>query len=646
MKKIFYIFLFSLLSIASRAQLVIYSENFDGFTGYSIVGWTSTYSGLVPWQSGLPGLFGGCLLPVGGPMSYTLGTNKVAAIADCGAMFDQNNVNVFSYTPHISLTGISGAWLKFDSYFNKHNDGVDTEKATVEISTDLGVTWTILKDVPASAPFGNFTTYYIDLSAYNNASDIRIGFRYSDGGGWLQGWAIDNVQVFVPAHKDLVMLSVTPLEPLQSYIPVGSGFTHHATIYNAGLDTIHSFAIDYQQGSGPVKRDSISGVTLLPVTVNEFTDNIPDSVFSVGNFPVTMWVALDSDEYHYNDTGRTVIRAANFLPKKRLAIEGGEATWHSWSPRVMTYLNMIPALDVDACVAALHDTDPMTDSIYTDFVFNLSWNYVPYILFDRRVSVPLDSFFQYLDVQKRYFGYADIDLDGNLDGNTVTVNATIKPAINLDGDHRLALVITQDSVTGSGPGYDQANIYAGGTHGVMGGFELMPDPVPASQMYYNYVGRTISPNPEGVIACLPSHMLANGSYDCTLSTTIDPSWNARNLHAMVFLIKHDDSSVLNANRLPFALTTAGPSLSLAGSALYPNPANESTNLAFTLTHEDVVNISITDLSGRTLYKYPASTFAAGKNKVLLPLERLTDGIYLVNLFSSESHKSYKLEVLH
>ena len=646
MKKIFPSIILLFFFGNTNAQLIVYSEKFDELFSYSLSGWHSSFTGMVPWQAGLPGLVGGCLIPVGGPMSYTLGTNKVAAIVDCGASFDYNNLDVFSYTPPISLTGISGAWLRYDSYFNSVNNGVDTEKATVEISTDSGATWTVLQQVPASVPAGNFTTYNIDLSAYSLASDIRIGFRYSDGGGWLQGWAIDNVKVLVPAHKDLALLSATPIDPLQSYIPVGTGFSHHATVYNAGLDTIHSFVLNYKQGTGAIKRDTISGVALPPFSTNEFLHAIPDSIPALGNFPVMMWVTLDSDQYHYNDTAITIIRGSNFTPTKRLVLESGEATWYDWTPRNITYLASVPSLDIDACLVSVHDNDPMMDTTYRDFIFNLGWNYVPYILFDRRVSVPLDSFYQYLNAQKNYFGFADIDLDGTLDGSTLTVNATVRPAVDLIGDYRLALVVTEDTVRGTGSNYDQVNGYAGGGHGVMGGFEGLPDPVPAAQMAYNHVARQICPGPEGQYGCLPTALLVNGSYECSFTTPLDPAWKTNHLHAMVFLIRHDDSTILNGNKIPFALKTSDPAISFAASGVYPNPADQSVTAFFKLDHTEEVYVSISDLSGRTLYQYPMTNLHAGKNEITLPLQHLTNGLYLVNFYSAESHTTQKLEVLH
>ena len=645
MKKIFILIMLLLLPAVAPAQLVIYNEPFDEMPGYPLTDWHYEFTGMVPWQAGIPATVGACMLPTGGPMSTDVGTNKVACIADCGP-WNPNDSNVFSYTPSISLSGITGAWLKYDSYYERYVDGADTEHATVEISTDSGSTWTVIQTVPASSPIGSFTTFYIDLSAYNNTPDLRLGFRYGDGGGHMQGWAIDNIKVFVPARHDVALLSATPTDTLLSYVEEGYGYVHHAQVYNAGLDTIHSFVLNYVQGAGPVRRDTITGISLAPFSTTDIAHSFPDSVFSQGTFPVTMWAALDSDSYAYNDTVVTYIRGTTFFPSKKLAIESGEGTWNGWSPQNMVDLASVAGHDIEACLISVHEEDPMLDTPYHDFLYNLHWNYVPYILFDRRTKVPIDSFDAYLNTQKSYFGFAGISLYGNFDGATATVNATVRPAIDLHGDFRLALVITEDGVTGTTLGYNQVNNFADTANGPMGGYESLPNPVPAAQMVYNYVAREITPSPDGQSGMLPADLLAGSAYNYTLTAPINPSWTTGRLRAIVLLIRHDDSTVLNSEQLPFYLTTTNVAPPLSSAGVYPNPTDGSAKVFFDLQQAGTVKISITDISGALLYQYPVSSFPDGRNLIPLSLQSFPPGIYLINLVSEAGNKTLKLVVEH
>ena len=643
MKKLVTLLVLLSCNLGIRAQLIIFSEKFDEMTSYTITGWGYEYTGAVPWECGLPNQVGGCMPPPGGPMSVETGTNKVAAIADCGAMWNPNDSNVFTYTPIIDLSTVTGSWLRYDSYFGQFYSGADTERATVEISTDSGATWSVIQNVPPNAPYGVFQTWYIDLSAYDHMSHIQIGFRYKDEGGWLKGWAIDNVEVFVPAHNDIALLSVTPSDTMLSYVALNQAYLHHATVYNAGLDTIHSFTLSYRQDAGTITSYPVTGVNIPGFATADIIDYAIDSVLSAGTHKVTIWATLAGDTGHDNDTAISYLRGVNFMPAKKLAIESGEGTYNGWSPRNMYYLSTLASLDVEACIASIHEDDPMLDTPYHDFIFNFGWNYIPYMLFDRRVSVPFDSFYTYVNVEKKYFGFADIALDGGIDGTTVTVNASVTPAMDLLDGYNLALVITQDGVQGTGSGYNQVNNYAGGVRGPMGGYESMPATIPAGDMTYNYVARTISPSPTG--ESLSPVMLSGNTYLHTLTSTIDPSWGTNRLKAIVFLIRNSDSTILNSNELPFYLDVPTNRLAFDNAVVYPNPANDYAKIAFNLLEEEPVNISVTDLTGRVIIDRPATLFPTGKNVVTLSLKGVSQGIYLINLSTNDGHKTLKLEVL-
>ncbi|NDC41616.1 MAG: hypothetical protein EBZ77_08710, partial [Chitinophagia bacterium] len=134
------------------AQTIVYQEAFDGMPGYSLVHWGYNFSGVVPWQCGHPYQLAPCMVPLGA-MSENSGANKVACFAECGG-FDFNDSNVLTYTPAINMSSVAGAWLKYDSYFVQYISGSDTERATVEASTDSGRTWTVLEQVAQSMPLG------------------------------------------------------------------------------------------------------------------------------------------------------------------------------------------------------------------------------------------------------------------------------------------------------------------------------------------------------------------------------------------------------------------------------------------------------------------------------------------------------------
>ncbi|MBS1690365.1 MAG: hypothetical protein JSS96_16665, partial [Bacteroidetes bacterium] len=520
--------------------------------GYNIMGWHHQFTGRVPWFAGLPYEVGDCMSPL---MARTTGTNKVACVPACA---DGGDTNVFMYSPPINFSTIHGAWLRYDSYFEKITYPKYVERATVEVSIDSGKTWSVVQDVPANPSPAYFTTHYIDLSTYDFANNIWIGFRYSNDSTQvpygMAGWAIDNVQVFIPEHKDLALASMTPNDSLLSYTKQNTGIIHSGIVYNAGLDTIRSFVVKYQRNGGIVRAAIFTGLKIPRFNTYTFTHPYPDTVNGVGTYDVKMWVEATGDTNPANDTQKTTIRGAYFNPIKKLAIEEGEATWNPPSPKGWVYMNQLATSDVDACQISVHDYDIMADTAYAEYLFYLHYDYVPYILIDRK-KIEVDSFFDVVNVQKHYFGFADINLDPNLDGNTLTLNAHVKPAIDMDGDFRLIMVITQDDVTGPSPYYDQMNNYAGGVRGPMGGFESKPARVPASDMYYNFVARSIS-SVDGSSDTLPRTLIHNNVYDHTFTAKLDPSWHK--LRAIVMLLRNDDTTVLNANKTEWYLNIKTP----------------------------------------------------------------------------------------
>ncbi|KAK6022252.1 GHMP kinase protein [Ostertagia ostertagi] len=126
----------------------------------------------------------------------------------------------------------------------------------------------------------------------------------------------------------------------------------------------------------------------------------------------------------------------------------------------------------------------------------------PSILIDRRESRDPDELFDVYDEQKDFFGFADISLAPvNILGNALSLTATVKPAIALNGDYRLVLAITEDRVHGTGAGYNQGNYYSGGNIPMACSeydFVALPHPVPAAIMYYDFVGRKTVPSPEDI----------------------------------------------------------------------------------------------------------------------------------------------------
>ncbi len=151
-------------------------------------------------------------------------------------------------TPIFDLSGATSASLTFDHAFSN----VGAESAEVLISTDNGTTYTSIGAITNTSTAlggGSYSTPWvtgntIDLSAYVGNTQVGIAWRYNDGGGWLYGMAVDNVQV----TKTSVATAI------QTVVNTGAGFAEH----NLGPNqTVHFY--DQATGNIMVTIQELSG---------------------------------------------------------------------------------------------------------------------------------------------------------------------------------------------------------------------------------------------------------------------------------------------------------------------------------------------------------------------------------------------------
>ncbi len=83
---------------------------------------------------------------------------------------------------------------------------------------------------------------------------------------------------------------------------------------------------------------------------------------------------------------------------------------------------------------------------------------------------------------------------------------------------------------------------------------------------------------------------------------------------------------------------------VAGLNVYPNPANNSTQLSFTLSTSQDVTVIVTDLSGRVVSTELFANRVAGGNIIDLPLDAIADGMYMVSIKSENAIATQRLVV--
>jgi hypothetical protein len=93
--------------------------------------------------------------------------------------------------PAQDLSNIVGARVIFDAYLPGSYGGT----GTVEVSTDNGVTWTIVNTLASSTVWQD--DLMVNISAYTGAgnTNVLVSFLYNDGNAWADAMAIDDVKL-------------------------------------------------------------------------------------------------------------------------------------------------------------------------------------------------------------------------------------------------------------------------------------------------------------------------------------------------------------------------------------------------------------------------------------------------------------------
>jgi len=336
--------------------------------------------------------------------------------------------------------------------------------------------------------------------------------------------------------------------------------------------------------------------------------------------------------------------------------EEGTGTWCGWCPRGAVFMDMM-ADKYDGFWAgiAVHNGDPMVDAVYDAGMATKVSGY-PSALVDRGATI--DPSQMETDFITRITQPIKAVLTNGATFNSTTreLKVSVKYVFNgtVPTSWKVACALTEDDVTGTGSGFNQANYYAGGSSGEMGGFETLPNPVPAAQMVYNHVARKIEPSFAGGSGLLPSGITAGTEHTVCFTFILPATWDETKMHIVGMLIENNGkinnasyssvSDAVTAGLFPCGSTAGISEITSeeAGFVLYPNPTNDMAFIDLFELNNETIQLSITDLSGKVISE---RSYELNGN-VSLPINTTTfaEGTYIVTLQRNGSIQQKKLIV--
>ncbi len=407
------------------------------------------------------------------------------------------------------------------------------------------------------------------------------------------------------------------------------------TVRNLGTSVITSFDISYT-ANGTTQIQSFSGLNIASGDAFEATLNnsfvlasgvnvVSATVANVNGVGTDGDPADDSKSFELTP----IVPGAN----KIVVAEEATGTWCGWCPRGAVMLdNMTKNFHGFFQGIAVHNGDPMTISTYDGHLPGVTG--YPSALTDRGDAK--DPTYIEQDFMDRIIltPVAKLTNGAELQNSTLNVSVSTEFTAAASGDYKLACVILEDSVTGTASGYAQSNYYSGGGNGPMGGYESLPNPVPASQMQYDHVAREIQPSFEGMSNAYGTTMNSGDVFIHNFSFDIS-AWNQDKLH-IVSLLMAPDGTVENAGTATvseamdngYVLSNEGLDAVASRFLVYPNPAKDEMKLQVNAKTGFEANILITDVTGRVIMANDRE-FSAGTNILPIKLDGLASGSYLI-----------------
>jgi hypothetical protein len=474
-----------------------------------------------------------------------------------------------------------------------------------------------------------------------------MNITYNDGTGWNYGAAIDNIRLVLPDNVLRSSLSYAYAGRYVDAIPAvvdgydkfwtGGHFTIEASISNDGFVPINSFTASWTNGSETVSQ-TYSDLDIPFTKSYVFNLDLPalNSGSNVDDYTVTISNINGGADNDVSDNSGNVhveVEGVEPVQGRKVVLEEATGTWCQWCPRGAVMMDFMhqeyPSL---AIPIAVHNADPMKVTIY-DTGMGTQISGYPSGLVDRA-----DGEWDPLEFEQRLIERmlipVPVGISQNVSYNAATRVITVESSLNflqaMNGNYQIAMVITEDDVTGTATTWRQVNTYSGGAFGPMGGFESLPNPVPAAQMVYNHVGRTIFNTFNGAPGSVPATNAAGSTVNFTSTYTHPTSQDVTQMHAVTMLIDMTSGEIVNAEESAVLTTGTNEPVVVSDMTVYPNPASDITTVSLKMAEKRDVQLRMTDVTGKVVYEANLGQLN-GEQNLPIRVRHLNAGTYMLSI---------------
>ena len=501
--------------------------------------------------------------------------------------------------------------------------------------------------------------YIVDARASQTASDLTAGLQINSTTAFMVAGspalaslsagdptpADNNYYEFVMGTLPANEIALTAVNPVAgspaAFGLTNSNITLSGTVMNQGSSPITQFTAKYSDGT--TTWSDVINCNISSMTSYTFNNPTQYLIASNGDHPLTYWVEMPNDNDMTNNNGATTISGVPFMPDHNVVFEEATGTWCGWCVRGIVFMDSMQAVHGnDVVLIAVHNGDPMVVTSYDAGVGTFISGF-PSVLVDRKEVIDPSDMEAGYQAHINDFGFADLTItpSSNATAGTISADVSAHFAANLSGDYRLSMVVTEDDCHGTGSTWGQHNYYTNNAYGPMGGFENLPGTVPAADMYYDWVARSIAGGFTGQTGSLPATINAGDTHNFTFNYIIPSGENPSLMSVKALLINATTGEILNGTGAKIVTDVPTINGSNIDFNVYPNPATNMVIVSTDVNGSANTTVTITDLMGRTLQTIEAGNITSGSYNFNFDITTLSSGIYFANVMTEKGIVSKK-----
>ncbi len=479
------------------------------------------------------------------------------------------------------------------------------------------------------------------LASYSNPANSFASFNLfpvaqgSDAEFWFDDMRFEHSPVAQEVNRDVALIKgVAPLGGLE-----GGVVENVAALLNRVGETINEavLTVEYQGLNQEIVLENLDvaeGDTLQifadpPILIQGGVNEIIVSIVSINGEM--------GDDAGCNDNLFDVINAIVPAPRKAVLVEEATGTWCTWCPRGAVFMEFMAEKYGSAFVGiAVHNNDPMLVTDYdTGLTSTPGFTGFPAVVMERSMFMdPSEVEIPFLDrVVTPARGAFEIGADLDAATGNIDISVELEALEEVTVFDNIVLAILEDEVTGTGNGYAQVNAYAGGGNGVMGGYELLPSPVPAEDMVYEDVARALITPYEGVDSEIAGILQPGNTKLLNFNFTLEEEWNTDHLSLVAILLNNDGSannayeiSLADALDNGFIISNVNDPDLQSSFEIYPNPAADLLNIKLESSEIGDVQLELINIYGQTMQTERLQSFTGQQNWVI-NISDLPNGVY-------------------